>query len=481
MARRPQNQTRRRRVPLFRFAPGCTAALRGVWNDRIKLEFPEVWINVGIGSSLAQHLRGLYGRGSISSLGNRELQTYATFNLHRDIQLLSAQFQLRRVRDYGGGGGLWKMRVTMDINPTRMLAHCDGRMDVLEAWTPETFWRSVDRTRNVISSETLDGNDNFFRDDRVREPVNVDRSLLIRLTIQKALKFIEYVLAPEDTTARVGASGVEDDVDGDNWFTQNYTQHEGIIFFFNWHQWNIKQLEAYWEYGVLDAVSSIESITRRASEIAEGLQQTIYDQIDDEEDETDPGDGDTEVGYPIIDRPRNAVSLVIPIGPKKTRLILYAKSMRRVRCEVRYLANPRSIYPRDEGVNNCTTDRLENLYAIIPEINRRACMRVNKFLGQLWDGNNSPEPTLDRLSELLSQIAEVCHEAGIPVNSILSPLVANGRLYRDGSPEFLSAITELHRRRVLRKTSVRLRGTGREYAIAIRFAEELERMRNQIS
>jgi len=372
------------------------------------------------------------------------------------------------------------MRVTLDINPTRMLAHCDGCMEVLEGWTPEAFWRSVDRTRNVISSETLDGNDNFFRDERVRGPVNVDRSQLIRLTIQKALELIEHILTPENTAACVGASGLEDDVGSHEWLTQRVSQNEGLIFYFNWHRWNIKQLEAYWEYDVLDAVSSIESITRRSSEIAEGLQQTIYDQIDDEEDETDPDDGDTEVVYPIIDRPRNAVSLVIPIGPKNTRLILYAKSMRRVRCEVRYLVNPRSIYSRDARVNNCTTDRLENLYAIIPEINRRACIRANKFLEQLWDGNNSSEPTLDRLSELLSQIAEVCLETGIPVHSILSPLVANGRLYCDGSREFLLAITELHQRGVLRKTSVRLRGTGREYAIAIRFAEELEKMRNQI-
>ncbi len=80
------------------------------------------------------------------------------------------------------------------------------------------------------------------------------------------------------------------------------------------------------------------------------------------------------------------------------------------------------------------------------------------------------------LEELISHIAEVCHDTGVPVQDILSPLVANGRLYQDGSPEFAAAITELNRRRILRRTSIRLRGSRQEYAIAIRFAVTLERL-----
>jgi hypothetical protein len=256
---------------------------------------------------------------------------------------------------------------------------------------------------------------------------------------------------------------------------------------FNWDRWHIKQLEHFWEFDVLDAVMTVHRFSRPTSEIAEGLRETVYvpdtaEQTTREWIETNPfEDTDaqaaegTDVVSTSIVHPQNALSLTVPLR-NKINLALYAKAPRRLRCEIRYYVNPRSIHSRHPEVRSLTTDRFGNLIALLSVIADRSAERANRFLDTLWQRVDRPEGRIATLSTLLEHIASACQQTGASIDTLLPGLIAHGRVFRQGTEERVAAIDLLVSRRVLTRTRVRVRSRGREYAIARRYADVVEQL-----
>ncbi len=465
MARRPQNQTRRRRVPLRNFAPGCTADPELAWNDRIKLDFRSGAVHVADGGNLYRYLRSLRAGGSITSPARDPSNTSIKFQLREEVPLLGASFKFwrtnRRTATGTGLSSIWNMHVTLEVNPTRMLASCECRQTRLRALRRGIFPTFDEARDRMIRDETLDNGNNYFCDADTRLAVNADAQTINEYAIRASLAFIERVLEPRRSLEPTDEGRAEASWDG--------TASRDIEFQFDWDHWAISQMETYWEFGTPDAVSTVHALARHASEIASGLEETFYTM-----------DG-IHVGSARTRRPENAVSLTIPLGQKHTKLVIYAKAPRRVRCEVRHLKNPRSIYGRYDAVHQLTNGRLENLFLLISEVNRLSgSNRANPFLRELWRRDNRRNGTVVQLTVFLGHVATVCEQTGADMVRVLSPLVANGRLAGSGPESYRSAVRQLVDCGVLRPTNIRRRSTGRDYAVTRPYADVLDQLKNNM-
>lgn len=418
------NQTRRRRVPLPVFAPRCNAVPERAWNDKIKLDFRKGSIHVSNSVNLYQYLSGLKDVGHITGLKRKSGNSRIEFKLPDSVSLLGAQFVCWPANNRIVDTRNWNLKTTLEINPTRLFSHCGCRITRLRALRRGYFPQFDEERDQQIRDETLDNSNNYYTDADVRQAVNTDRQSINEHAIRACMAFVEHAVEP-----RVSSSGEV------GWHGPRTRE---VQFQFNWDHWAISQLETYWEFDCLDAVSTVHAIAAQASEIVTGLEETYY-ALDD-----------IGVGRPTLQRPDNAVSLTIPLGQRNTKLVIYAKSPRRVRCEVRHLKNPRTIYGRYSQIQRLTTDRLENLFKTITAVNRlSACNRANPFLHELWRRDVRPVGTVVQLTIFLGHIAEVCESTDADMVRVLSPLIAHGRLGNSGPGSYRSAVSQLVHRGVL--------------------------------
>lgn len=392
-----------------------------------------------------------------------------------EVPLLDASFVFRRINDR-----TWSLRIVFDLNPTRLLSHCGGHIDRLRRWRPDDYFRPAGDRREEIRQHTLDGTDNFLPDADVRRTVNLSRQEVHELAIRSAIEFVEALINPPDPWDTPDDPRVPHP-------SQRQRSSLPVQVQFDWERWHIKQLEQHWEFDVRDAITTIHAFSRPTSEIAEGLRETIYansertqttaEWADEyfEDDEADDTPEQFEPSSTSLVHPENALSLMIPLR-SKVSLLLYAKAARRIRCEVRYFTNPRTIYNRRPEVTAYTTDQFENLVSLLGVIADRSAQRANQFLQTLWQRVDRPVGTVVTLSTFLSHIAEACHQTNVDMNTVLSPLIAHGRVHRTGGPRRIAAIDRLIEMRVLIPTTIRHRSSGREYALTRRYADVVEHL-----
>jgi hypothetical protein len=193
MARQPSSISRRR-TALPGYEPGFVFRGSDAWIDRLVLEFPEHQLVIPAGRTITSILRHLCGRGGLlTGLPGTGSRNYITLTLRENVApLLHLSFVFQRRNDR-----VWSLKVIMHLNPTRLLAHCNGNIEQLRDWSPQSYMAPADERRQEIANQTLDGNDNFFPDTEVRRTVNLERREVNLLSIRSATQFVEHIFGQD--------------------------------------------------------------------------------------------------------------------------------------------------------------------------------------------------------------------------------------------------------------------------------------------
>lgn len=459
----PTTPRRRHRVLLPSYAPGCTVEAERGWNDRIKIAFDRGSIQVPSGRFLDAYLRTLARGGWVHRASTQDFAHKVSVD-HRS-GLFTARMHISR--KHHDPEGRWSIKCMLEVNPIRMFAACGCDLERLRTVNVETVSELSGDLRTEIAAETYDGNDNFIPDSLVSRARRVRPAEVTRAAIEAAWRMMERAFVP------VG-SGEAQQIDDQSSFWEPDDRIAGLeeaeryalpplTFDFAWDRWALKQLETQWEFQSEDALSVVDRVIARGQEIVESPRLREYD------------------AYPSArERQRNAQSALFPLGREGVHLAVYAKSMTRLRFEVRHNRNPRTLYGHKPEVQALRTDRRENLFLLIAHINEEATERLNAFLAELARQDIRPSPTITRLSVFLSHVANACGHTPALVQRVLSPLVRHGRISRNGPREVLDALDYLVEAGVLRRARPGRRARSDNLVLSHRFSEVVERTRGEL-
>jgi hypothetical protein len=429
----PTTYSYRRRSRIPPFTEGCFPSPGLARNDRIKVVFTGT-IRYSSTTVLEQHLSDINRSGEVFTLDQPRFLSVRNLQVVRG-QLFSGFLKLTGVRQ--GTGTAARAELSLDLNPTRFLAHQAEDADFSDL--PIPFATPVTRSPSLgrrLAAQTLDSNDNVL----------VGNDPLVAASDWPA------VLATYFEAVRCAVEGDVNLNDG----TNNFVQLE-----MDWSRPVIRQAEIYWEFGVPDATGFVRSLDPVMRQIAHEARTVHY---------AEPADP------PIERRDLHGVSCAVNALAVYCALatsidcVVYAKTYDRVRFEVRYAANVRELVrPRLGGQ--------AGLVELLQHTARDAHRRVSRLFQTMHEFRVSPEPELVNLVLFMAHVGTVCVGDADLARRVIS-LLLNTRgitVSPDGDSAIPSEVVEqLVAAGLLIRSRTGLREASRRFALIPKYAAVVE-------
>jgi hypothetical protein len=238
-------------------------------------------------------------------------------------------------------------------------------------------------------------------------------------------------------------------------------------FVFDWSEWVLKQVEAYWEFYSVDATAEVEKLRGMLPRLAAEVRATHYGTG---EAPSAPGEVlpelDEALSEPELATERqvqSSQSLSIPLGAEKLNLGIYAKTPTRLRFEVRHYGNVRNSLSGHATVGDVPNDRYEQIEGLLDIVAERSAVRMHLFLRTLARLHTARQPNASTMAFFLVDLANACGNDRVLMRQLLSELMSTGRLVAGGSSPRAEALDYLLKRRILQKRSVTLNGSKSVY------------------
>lgn len=232
---------------------------------------------------------------------------------------------------------------------------------------------------------------------------------------------------------------------------QEFLEKVSAAPYLRWEDWSLKYSEFYWDFQCEDAVSLVRELEPQLREIAV------------EENET-------EHTLKQRKRNKNALSIELPL-PNNVFLVVYAKTSRRIRFEVRFKGSPRNYYNRQlkRYVGNGRAITFEDTMSFL---RREATATLERIVGKLRQPSSVKAPVAITLATLMNSIYAATHDPEYPergvnvaqAGELLSLLMANKRIV--ATPQNSNMLAILAKRGVLEKATHEKRIKQKRYRVA---------------
>jgi hypothetical protein len=392
------------------------------------------------------------GQSDVFSQGN--IHRSSTFKVRKRVGNLGERWlfggglQFRRNSSLSGAGVVYMGVLDLELNSSRFINHFVENYRGIVA--DENFHSRVSeytvnsRPHEILerslylpeSAFGLDGNDNLIP----RKVFRYARPVLgiFDPYFAKVLEFIRQKI--EMTLASV--------------LTRDRYELTVLL-----EDWNISYAEVYWEYSASNAVAFIN-----------GLRGHLLPMFQDTEIVHYHAPAETVV--------RNCPSLRVNLGIRGVDLVVYAKTFDRVRFEVRYKDRVREKITQTNGLTfpECVTRGAGVLLQLAIE---NAQERLHRVFERIPDLDYEERCSFQAFVEFLSNLAEVCHEAGIHrnVRNMLSLLASNGGISVRLNSEDHVFCEALRGRRILSQVNAARNERGnRRYALNPQYATVIRAM-----
>ncbi len=414
---------RRRPSGLPSFATGFKPAFKKAWVDRLKMSFTE---GGGIEMSdvnLMQHLREVSDRTGPFLKPRMNRDTGAITVKVETGWLFGGQLV---IRPRAGARGSWSVRLALDLNVTRFVqTHGFVNWSYRGARSGWAILRSDGEHSVRAEHESLSGTDNLISSDNVRDAIAADWSDI-------TYEYVSLVLHCLDRSI--------------NQKTPTNPNSDQVVDLTSWEQWSVQQAEIYWEARGRDAVSAVMGIGDNARTIAHGLDYREYN--------------DSDI---VVRTERNSPSLNLKIG-NGIRAGVYAKTLERIRYEIRYDAKVRSSAHVPTG--KASGDDLTNLSEFVDYLIEDACERLSLILPELHLRGKVGFNERSALVRVLTAISVACgnnHHMAYQLITLLSNI--EGVSVKKGDVLF-PAVDYLHETKTLRHVRTKKREDVQRYRLS---------------
>jgi hypothetical protein len=223
--------------------------------------------------------------------------------------------------------------------------------------------------------------------------------------------------------------------------------------------WSLRQVEHYHEYTTDNAIEAVRRIEPYALSLSREVGVRTYER---------------HVRTEAV-RQDNARSLSMGLGRKRAYLVLYAKTLERIRMEVRFQQEPAAIAglrsTEYEGSPNGMADLLQGT-------STDAAGRLAQWISEFHESIPRGRPT-HKLVVLIAKLSAVCG-TGPLLTKVLAILLAHGGIIRTGHTDIDPLIPQMIKHRlIVRVRSGRTRNVvhyrlWRDYAAIVRSIRALE-------
>jgi hypothetical protein len=347
-----------------------------------------------------------------------------------------------------------RFRIEIRLNPTRFLSHHNLTAEEIRGGDAREILRKNEARESEIMQLTLDRNDNLLTPDRWwrngREMLDATNAY-----IEKVQELIEDEFSqfsdplPQNT----------DSDEGPDWDTS---------FEINQDNWTVNRTEIYWEYRVPSALVNLRQL--RLSLLA------LFNSVETVDYGVPPPRSDPSVRRGRTRTHHNAWSIEVPLRDGVS-LMIYAKTYDRLRFEVRYQKNLRTLLNpsfRSEAVSS----DYEGLFSALRVAVDDATTRVSRILPDLQEITEPEDPSFSDLATLMGILVETAEAAHISVTRLLELLCVNGAITVGNDNNLSSAVDLLVRSRVLERSRAARRQSPRRFVVADQWISTIEALAN---
>ena len=335
-------------------------------------------------------------------------------------------------------GEEWReVKLTLELNLTRFVQHQGfgewARRGARNGWM---VLRPLKGNSLPAELESLAGADNLISTNNIADAIRADWTDML-------MEYVETVLRCLDWYVNEG----------------HYSRgrRTSLINLTLWRTWTVKQLEVYWEARGDDAVAFAYAVSTNARSIAANMDYREY----------------TDADF-VTRTERNSPSVNLKIA-KNVRAAAYAKTMDRMRFEIRYDARVRqAIGVRPDEANWSDIRGLSEFIDLaIVDAQTRLSLILPNLLAQPKTGYRKSVA----LARVLSSIGSVCKGDLNLTHRVLSLLLNNGAVSVSKDDE-LSEIMEIL---AIQKMVFRVRYRKRETEKRYQLADPMRSIMNQLS
>ena len=452
---------RERVTGLRTFSPSETgftsqnAQLDPLWIDRVRFDVPNIAIRRTVGD--------LYGylqdRKDVVSFRFGLTPTgLHTITFQPKDWLFSAKLSFWRVRPETDETKqraphrlhAYRGNAEIILNPTRLFAHLAAEVTArrvprltsyeLQAWS--------DRT-DILREQTLDGSDNVIPENLIAAAIRLDWPQFVQDYADGVARCLEEKI------------GLVHDVGGDLETEPDKT--EPLLVLPTVASWSLRQVEHYHEYKTANAIEVVRRVEPYALSLSRNIRVRQYE---------------SNVRTETM-RQDNARSLSMSLDRQGAYLVFYAKTLDRLRVEVRFQKEPAAI----SGLQSRGYARRPNGMAeLVSGTSAEAAKRLARWVAEFRECVPRGPPT-HKLVMLIDHLSVVCG-SGPLLTRVLSILLAHGGIIPTGHADLDRLVPQLIRRRLLtRVRSTQTRNVAHyrlrpEFAGMMRAIRDLEAVMN---
>ncbi|MBP1183731.1 hypothetical protein [Methylobacterium sp. PvR107] len=305
--------------------------------------------------------------------------------------------------------------------------------------------RSWSDRAEVLRGRTLDGSDNVIPDDLIQAAIALDWP---RFCQDYAHRIAACMSIAIGTPYEVGAEG-ESGLD----------RFEPLLDLPSPEAWSLQQVEHYHEYTTDNAIEAIRRVEPYALSLSREVGVRTYER---------------HVRTEAV-RQDNARSLSMGLERKGAYLVLYAKTLERVRVEVRFQQEPAAIAGLRSTEYAGSPNGMANL---LRGTSADAARRLAQWVSEFHESIPRGRPT-HKLVVLIAKLSTVCGNGPL-LTKVLAILLAHGGIIRTGHTDIDPLIPQMIKHRlIVRVRSGRARNVvhyrlWRDYAAIVRSIRALE-------
>lgn len=410
--------------PFSASATGCTAqnAERDpLWIDRVHFHVPVIGIRHTAGNLYA-YLKERKGIG-LFQFGRTPARLH-TIEFQGSQWLFSAKLSFWPVSATSAGAKgraqdqihPYRGHADITLNPTRLFAHMAS--EVVAGAVPAMHdydLRSWPDRADELRGRTLDGSDNVIPEDLIGAAIRLDWPRFCQAYAQRTADCISSAIG---TIYDVGAEREDD--------PNNF---EALLDMPAPERWGLRQTEFYHEYATDDAVETVRRVEPYALSLSREVGVRRYEKHVLAE----------------ITRQDNARSLSMSLGRKGAYLVLYAKTLERVRAEVRYQVTPAAI----AGLRATEyEERPSGMADLLQDTSLEAARRIARWFGEFHASLPKGRPTRAQLVVFISTLSAICGTGPI-LTRVLNLLLAHGGIIPTGHVDIDRLVPQMVKRRLI--------------------------------
>ncbi|MEQ9519149.1 MAG: hypothetical protein RLN89_06885 [Parvibaculum sp.] len=419
----PSVRKRENPFALPKFATSFNLTRNRAWIDRLELTFTGGRVPAWNTSDLMSHFRQVAGGAGPLRKPSRHMHADKIETKILKGWLFSGKLEIQPQSE----GQDWReVKLYLKLNLTRFVQHQGfGGWESRGARNSWMVLRPLAGNVLPAKRDSLSGADNLISIDNIAEAIRADWADLLLEYVRTVHRCLDWY------------------VNGGVYSTNRRTVFSDLT---SWETWTVRQLEIYWEAQGDDAVSFAHAVAANAKSIAAVLDHREYTVTDI-----------------VTGIDRNSPSVNMKIA-KDIRAAAYAKTMDRMRFEIRYDARIRQaigVPPNElsaghlpclsEFIELAIVDAQERLSRILPRLRAQAKTGYNRNTA---------------LARTLASISSACGGDLVLTYRVLS-LLTNNRAVSVSKDDELSEVMEiLEAQSLVIRSRVRRRESEKRYQLA---------------